>query len=188
MCSLLLLGPLSIPSCQKTWTWKETQTENTHEGAEAAASSSHPFQAAMKQGGALQPMLHSAPCMSRWPKEAVDAPSLEAFKARLDVALCSLVCWLATLHTAGGWNCRIIVVLFNPGHSMILCFLTPGAALLAKGSGAVLGEAWKHGQSLPCSSGCPTPGRCHKLLVQEGSFAKGTALTPGLQEERPNVL
>ena len=36
------------------------------------------------------------------PKEAVDAPSLEAFKARLDVALGSLVCWLATLHVAGG--------------------------------------------------------------------------------------
>ena len=35
-------------------------------------------------------------------KEAVDAPSLEAFKARLDVALGSLVWWLVTLHTAGG--------------------------------------------------------------------------------------
>ena len=34
------------------------------------------------------------------PKEAVDAPSLEAFKARLDVALGSLVWWLVTLHTA----------------------------------------------------------------------------------------
>jgi len=32
----------------------------------------------------------------------VGAPSLEAFKARLDVALGSLVCWLATLHIAGG--------------------------------------------------------------------------------------
>jgi len=30
----------------------------------------------------------------------VDAPSLEAFKARLDVALGSLVWWLATLHIA----------------------------------------------------------------------------------------
>ena len=39
---------------------------------------------------------------NRLPKEAVDAPSLEALKARLDVALGSLVCWLATLHTAGG--------------------------------------------------------------------------------------
>ena len=53
-------------------------------------------------------------------KEAVDAPSLEAFKARLDVALGSLVRWLATLHIAGGWNQLITVVLFNPGHSMIL--------------------------------------------------------------------
>ena len=41
---------------------------------------------------------------NRLPKEVVDAPSLEAFKARLDVALGSLVCWLATLHIAGGWN------------------------------------------------------------------------------------
>jgi len=39
---------------------------------------------------------------NRLPKEAVDAPSLEAFKARLDVALGSLGCLLVTLHTAGG--------------------------------------------------------------------------------------
>ena len=39
---------------------------------------------------------------NRLPKEVVDAPSLEAFKARLDVALGSLVCWLLTLHIAGG--------------------------------------------------------------------------------------
>jgi len=32
----------------------------------------------------------------------VDVPSLEAFKARLDVALGSLVWWLVTLHIAGG--------------------------------------------------------------------------------------
>jgi len=37
---------------------------------------------------------------NRLPKEAVDAPSLEAFKARLDVALGSLVWWLVTLHIA----------------------------------------------------------------------------------------
>jgi len=53
------------------------------------------------------------------PKEAVDAPSLEAFKARLDVALGSLVCWLVTLHIAGGWNWMSIIVLFNPGHSVM---------------------------------------------------------------------
>jgi len=34
--------------------------------------------------------------------EVVDVPSLEAFKARLDVALGSLVWWLATLDIAGG--------------------------------------------------------------------------------------
>ena len=39
---------------------------------------------------------------NRLSKEAVDAPSLEAFKARLDVALGSLVQWLVTLHIAGG--------------------------------------------------------------------------------------
>ena len=38
----------------------------------------------------------------RLPKEVVDAPSLEALKARLDVTLGSLVWWLATLHIAGG--------------------------------------------------------------------------------------
>ena len=50
----------------------------------------------------------------------VDAPSLQAFKARLDVALGSLVCWLATLHIAGGWNGMSTVLLSNPGHPMIL--------------------------------------------------------------------
>jgi len=39
---------------------------------------------------------------NRLPKEVVNAPSLKAFKARLDVALGSLVWWLATLHIAGG--------------------------------------------------------------------------------------
>jgi len=57
---------------------------------------------------------------NRLPKEAVDAPSLKAFKARLDVALGSLVWWWVTLHIAGGWNWMSIVVLFNPGHPMIL--------------------------------------------------------------------
>jgi len=46
------------------------------------------------------------------PKEVVDAPSLEAFKARLDVALGSLVWWLATLHMAGGlWSFSTQVIL-----------------------------------------------------------------------------
>ena len=51
----------------------------------------------------------------------MDAPSLEAFKARLDVALGSLVWWLATLHIAGGLELdEHCVFFFNPGHAMIL--------------------------------------------------------------------
>jgi len=56
--------------------------------------------------------------LNRLPKDAPCAPSLQAFKARLDVALGSLVCWLATLHIAGGWNRMSIVILLNPGRSM----------------------------------------------------------------------
>ena len=63
--------------------------------------------------------MHSAVKAS---KSVVDAPSLQAFKARLDVALGSLGCWLATLHIAGGWNWMGIVGLFNPDHSIILQF------------------------------------------------------------------
>ena len=40
--------------------------------------------------------------LNRLPKEAAGAPSLEAFKARLDVALGSLGWLLVTLHVAGG--------------------------------------------------------------------------------------
>jgi len=36
------------------------------------------------------------------PREVVDAPFLEAFKARLDVALGSLIWWLATLPMSRG--------------------------------------------------------------------------------------
>ena len=48
---------------------------------------------------------------NRLPKEVVDASSLEAFKARLDVSLGSLVWWLVTpldttLHIAGGLEIR----------------------------------------------------------------------------------
>ena len=52
-----------------------------------------------------QPELFTQRVVMHWnrlPKEVVDAPSLDAFKARLDVALGSLVWWLATLHIAGG--------------------------------------------------------------------------------------
>ena len=51
------------------------------------------------------------------PKEAVDAPSLEAFKARLDVALGSLVWWLATLHIAEGLKLNDHCAPFQPRPS-----------------------------------------------------------------------
>ena len=41
-------------------------------------------------------------CWNRLPREVVDAPSLEALKARLDVALGSLVWWLVALPTSRG--------------------------------------------------------------------------------------
>ena len=51
---------------------------------------------------------------NRLPKEAVDAPSLEAFKARLDVALGSLVWWLAPLPMAGGLKLHYHCGSFQP--------------------------------------------------------------------------
>ena len=61
---------------------------------------------------------------NRLPKEVVDAPSLEAFKARLDVALGSLVLWLVTLPIAGGLKLDDRFGPFQPRpfyYSMILC-------------------------------------------------------------------
>ena len=72
---------------------------------------------------------------NRLPKEAVDAPSLEAFKARLDVALGSLVCWLVTLHIAGGLKLDDHLALFNPGHSMILCSSVYRGQTISRSSG-----------------------------------------------------
>jgi len=57
---------------------------------------------------------------NRLPKEVVVAPCLEAFKARLDVALGSLGWWLETLHIAGGLELNDHRGPFNPGHSVIL--------------------------------------------------------------------
>jgi len=40
----------------------------------------------------------------RLPREAVDVPSLDLLKARLDGALSNLVWWKVSLPMAGGWN------------------------------------------------------------------------------------
>jgi len=41
---------------------------------------------------------------NRFPIEAVDAPSVEVFKARLDGALANLIQWVASLPMAEGWR------------------------------------------------------------------------------------
>ena len=53
-------------------------------------------------------------CWKRLPRKVVGAPSLEAFKARLDVALGSLVWWLATLPTARGLKLTDLYGPFQP--------------------------------------------------------------------------
>jgi len=57
---------------------------------------------------------------TRFPREAVDAPSLAVFKARLDGALSNLVQWKMSLLMAGGWNRMKFKVPSNPYHSVIL--------------------------------------------------------------------
>jgi len=63
-------------------------------------------------------------CWNKLPREAVDAQSLEVFKARLDVALGSLIHYtihqLATLPVAKGLEHDGLEVPPNPSHSMIL--------------------------------------------------------------------
>ena len=56
----------------------------------------------------------------RLPREAVDAPSLEALEARLDGALRSLIWWAVILLMAGAWNWTGIKVPSNQSHSVIL--------------------------------------------------------------------
>jgi len=53
-------------------------------------------------------------------REAVAAPSLAVFKARLNGALTNLVWWKMSLAMAGGWNEMICKVPSNPNRSMIL--------------------------------------------------------------------
>jgi len=60
-------------------------------------------------------------CWNRLPRQAVDAPSLEVFKARLDEALGSIRYggWRPCLQQEG-WSFMILEVPSNPDHSMIL--------------------------------------------------------------------
>ena len=57
---------------------------------------------------------------NRLPREAVGAPSLAVFKARLDGAVSNLVWWQVSLPMAGGWNWMILKALSNTNHAVIL--------------------------------------------------------------------
>jgi len=56
----------------------------------------------------------------RLPREAVAAPPLAVFKARLDGALSILDWWKVSLPKAGSGNYMIYKVPSNPNHSVIL--------------------------------------------------------------------
>ena len=70
---------------------------------------------------------------SRLPSEAVNAPSLEVFKARLDGAVSNLLWRDVLLHTAGGWNWMILKVPSNPNRSVILTLQSTGVAVCNPG-------------------------------------------------------
>jgi len=56
----------------------------------------------------------------RLPRKAVDAPSWEVIKARLNEALGSLIQWTANVPKEGGWTSMIFKALSNSSHSVIL--------------------------------------------------------------------
>jgi len=56
----------------------------------------------------------------RFPTEAVAAPSLAGFNARLDGALSTLGWWKMSLLMAGGWNWMVCKVPSHPNHSVFL--------------------------------------------------------------------
>lgn len=58
-------------------------------------------------------------------REVVNAPSLEAFKARMDGILGSFVWWLAALPMVVGWNWMTFEVPSKQNHSVILHFCAP---------------------------------------------------------------
>jgi len=59
----------------------------------------------------------------RLPREAVGAPSLEAFKVRLDGALGCLIWWVVALSVAGGWNWLGFKVPSKVSHPTVLWHL-----------------------------------------------------------------
>ena len=67
-------------------------------------------------------ILHSegSEALAQLPSEAVVPHSVEALKARLDVALGSLSWWVAALPMAAGWCWVGFKIPSNLSHSMVL--------------------------------------------------------------------
>ena len=59
-------------------------------------------------------------CAYWLPREVVDDPSMEAFKARLNGALGSLIWWVVALPVTRGWNWVGCEVPSSLSHSLIL--------------------------------------------------------------------
>jgi len=57
---------------------------------------------------------------NRLPREVVDAPSLETFKARLDVVLSNLIYLKMSLLITGDWTRGPLKLSSNPHYSTIL--------------------------------------------------------------------
>jgi len=79
------------------------------------------------EGAHMADSVSRGPLRMMWPKEGMHRgcqglplQGASCVHSRPGWTLGSLVCWLVTLHIAGGWNWMSIVVLFNPGHSMVL--------------------------------------------------------------------
>ena len=97
-----------------------------------------------------------------WHREAVDAPSLETFEARLDGALGILTWQVAALSAAGSWNTKVSS---KPGHSLTLITIPKASAVrggdppgVALGAQVKESEAWSRFPPLLHISCCGRPG------------------------------
>jgi len=108
------------------------------------------------------------------------APSLEAFKARLDVPLSSLVWWLVTLHIARGLKLNDHCGPFQPRP--FYDSMTRGLSCAQGCSGWILGKIFSLKEWWGIGTGCPGgmccghhPWRCYRTMEREhwGTWSVG---------------